>query len=405
MSTIEPLFFVDVHPEYQAGFDFAEARRQGYVAAIVKASQGGSFVPGGLQAFVRRAQNSGLIVGLYHFLEAGPSGREQAAHFLRTAGKAGGPGGKVLCVDFEHYAGGSPSNAQLEGFVAEVKRRTGQPVVLYTNKGFWEGGYPSGSFRRYGADALWVARYANLDRQPRPRAHYQEIRGWSGAWESVGGRASDAWQFTSTGLVGGQYVDVNAWRHSLQELRDLAKKGEPAAPARPPKEEPVANHDKALSYMERIIGAPYSWWTNALQGLGPKAPAWASDAPPPDAAEVKKAGVFCAGVGNLGRRACGLPYLRNGIYPGGTGAWGRLPSVPFDLAKLRRGDVLFRPYRNTTDQGHWAVATGGADDPVIQSFATSRGTVFPGVTKRYTARESHDGGYYTRIIRREVAWS
>ena len=87
-------------------------------------------MPGGFQAFVQKAQNSGLIVGLYHFLEAGPTGKAQAEHFLRTAGRVGGPAGKILCVDFEHYEGGDPGNRQLKTFIAEVKRATGQPVVI-----------------------------------------------------------------------------------------------------------------------------------------------------------------------------------------------------------------------------------------------------------------------------------
>jgi len=71
---------------------------------------------------------------------------------------------------------------------------------------------------------------------------------------------------------------------------------------------------------------------------------------------------------------------------------------PFNLDTIRTGDVLFRPYANVTDQGHLAVALGGPDDPVLQSISDC------GVTKDFTATQSHDGFYYNHLILREDFW-
>jgi len=57
-------------------------------------------------------------------------------------------------------------------------------------------------------------------------------------------------------------------------------------------------------------------------------------------------------------------------------------------------------YDDVADQGHISIALGGVDDKVLQSFA--RNGVWPGVNTDYTARQSHNGGYYKYIIKREI---
>lgn len=171
----------------------------------------------------------------------------------------------------------------------------------------------------------------------------------------------------------------------------------------PPKRNDV---ESAIAYGLKLVGAPYSWWHDGMSLSRNDAPAWAVDDKAPDPVTVKARGVFCAGVGVLMLRATGRPVPKNGDYPGGTKSWQlNYRMVPFRLDELRRGDILFRPfqYAGSLDQGHWSVALGGADDKVLQSFANHVATIWPGVNATYTARESHDGGYYVYRIPRE-AW-
>ncbi len=317
MSKTNPTFFVDVHPEYQRGLDFRRVGELGYAAAIVKASQGGSYVPTGLREYFARAKGSGLIPGLYHFLDATAPGVVQAQHFARTIASVGGPEGKILAVDFEDYGDASPSNGHLSTFVAQLRRAIGDhPIVLYTAKSFWEGGDPSGPFTRYGCDALWSARYADMVKHDRPREHYGRIKDWG--WDSVGGKTSDAWQFTSTGLVAGQYIDVNAFDGTRAELMALAKAGrapEGPPPGRPTTPEPPMNKaQRAIAYMKKLIDPPtvYGWWRGGWPPpKNPPNPEWMffPFGLPDPRTEVPDA--TCAGMVNLGNEAAGVHY-RNG---------------------------------------------------------------------------------------------
>jgi GH25 family lysozyme M1 (1,4-beta-N-acetylmuramidase) len=224
VNIANPVFGVDVHPEYQKGFDFERAKAQGYEYAFIKASEGPyrdrtTYVPAGFKEFYNRAKASGIIVGLYHFLiesdgdDPRRGGRIQAEHFLRTINSVGGTNGKLLSVDFEHYSDKypwlRPSNATLKSFISSLRLRIGKhPIILYSSRGFGNGGDPSGNFARYGADVAWDAMYLNMQPHDRPRDHYEAIkdRGWGKPWGNV---SPMFWQFTSGGLVSGQNIDVH----------------------------------------------------------------------------------------------------------------------------------------------------------------------------------------------------
>jgi len=194
MSIADPVFGVDVHPEYQRGFDFDRAKAQGYEYAFIKASEGPywdgtTYVPTGFKEYCNRAKASGLIVGLYHFLvESDPrdpqrGGRIQAEHFLRTIDSVGGTNGKLICVDFERYPPShpwlTPGNATLKSFISSLRMLIGKhPIILYSGRGFWNGGDTSGPFDQYGA-GLPTERHFGL--------------GVAGGDRLAGGRGGLAW--------------------------------------------------------------------------------------------------------------------------------------------------------------------------------------------------------------------
>ena len=220
-----PLFGIDVHPQYQAGLDFDLVKERGYKFCFVKASQGAAYRPSNFGPYFESAEDAGLVMGLYHFLDESSFPNAQADNFLRAVDAVGGPAGKMLAVDFEAYGALSPSNATLESFVSHLRARLGgHPLILYSGKGFWEGGEPSGDFSRYGCDVAWDAYYLTMRRQERPKDHYQGVKehGWGKRW---GGVEPVFWQFTSTGLVAGRYLDVNAYRGTGERLLSLARDG------------------------------------------------------------------------------------------------------------------------------------------------------------------------------------
>lgn len=165
--------------------------------------------------------------------------------------------------------------------------------------------------------------------------------------------------------------------------------------------------EQAIRYGLTLRGAPYGWWKG--DELGDKAPAWSGShrLPKNREMEVTHDGIFCAGLVNLMLREVGGCVPQNPPYSGGTEAYGlafKEKLSEFSLLDVRRGDCVFRPYLNVGDQGHIAVALGGADDPVLQSFAWNTHSSTPGVNSDFTLRESHSGWYYTFIIKREDLW-
>ena len=214
-------FFIDCHPNYQPGLDFKRVKSLGYAAAICKVSEGTSYVPNGLKAYVERIKAAGLIVGYYHFL-TDASGDWQAEHFAEVVRSLGGPAGRLLVADFESYGSRSPTNAALKGFVRGVKQRTNNhALICYSGWGYWTGGTPTGDAADYGIDATWDARYADMARHDYPRLYWRTIKGWYEKQPKWGGVDPVACQFTSAGRVDGTHMDVNKAFVSKEDLLKL----------------------------------------------------------------------------------------------------------------------------------------------------------------------------------------
>jgi len=219
-------FGVDLHPGYQASFDFKRAHRAGYRFAFVKASEGSHYVPNGFVEYFKRGVGAGLIMGGYHFLDGhGGTGRQQALHFLETMHKVGEFPGYLIAADFENYGNRSPSNEQLAEFVRTVKDQTNNhAVIIYSTASFWNGGDSSGAFEHYGADAAWEARVWSTDeRRVFPKRFYKRWLKWyqQQSPRGLGGMPAKFHQFTWGGRVGGLYVDTDAYRGGIDDLLKL----------------------------------------------------------------------------------------------------------------------------------------------------------------------------------------
>ena len=218
-------YFIDVHPLYQKGLDFQRVKDLGYIAAICKISEAASYVPNGLDDYFRQIEDAGLIAGAYHFLTSA-QGDKQAAFFVDTLNELGGPEGRLVVVDFEDNGTHSPTNRVLEDFVSGVKRRlNNHPVICYSGYGFWTGGKDSGDARDYGIDATWDARYPDIRKHDHPQRYFDTVESWYWSRPRWGDMRPSAWQFTSAGLVAGQYIDCNAWFSSKDDMLELARRG------------------------------------------------------------------------------------------------------------------------------------------------------------------------------------
>jgi lysozyme len=452
MSKEHPIFGIDVHPEYQRGLNFERARAEDYEFCIIKATEGpyrdgDRYVPSGFKEFFRRAEAQGFVMGVYAFLLSTPA-KAQADHFLRTIETVGGPEDKILMVDFEEYQAPygylTPGNEQLETFIDEVKRGVGNhPIVIYSGRGFWNGGDSSGNFERYGADAAWDAMYLDMKPHNRPRDYYGDVKyhGWGEPW---GGVEPWFWQFTSAGTVAGMNIDVNAYRGARDELFALAgmkKNGGVEDDEIADEEAPdrsaggggrrVLSHGvvdgtnfaRGYKYVMQLNNHMKYWvWSSGPVPDGEGA--YAVNKPLPPAEQLRGKRIFCAGVPNLFRRAAGknIPTRGNALYDGGvaayfyTSAFGGLGpgffsgvDVPFNLAKAKKwaretgsGVLIGRCYRGNTLAGQGHVAILLPDGKVLQSFQFGANGE-PGLNTDYTIEQSHAGNYY-EVMAHPRAW-
>ena len=457
MGKEEPIFGIDVHSEYQRGLNFERARAEGYEFCIVKAAEGpyrdgDRYVPSGFKEFFRRGEAEGFVMGVYAFLLSTPA-KAQADHFLRTIEAVGGPEDKILMVDFEEYQAPhgylTPGNDQLMTFIAEVKRRVGDhPVVLYSGRGFWNGGDASGDFEQYGADVAWDAMYLDMNPHNRPRDYYADVkhRGWGQPW---GGVEPWFWQFTSAGGVAGVNIDVNAYRGTREQLlaltgvKEAGRIGDVGTGYEEPRAEGVEvrgtgddgrrvlTHGvidgtffaEGFKYVMQLNGRMKYWvWSSGPVPDGEGA--YAVDKPLPPVDQLMGKRIFCAGVPNLFRRAAGksVPTRGNRNFDGGiaayfyTSAFGGLGpgffsgvDVPFHLATAKKwaretgsGVLIGRSYRNNSLAGQGHVAILLPDGKVLQSFQFGVDGE-PGLNTDYTIEQSHAGNYY-EVMAHPKAW-
>jgi hypothetical protein len=147
--------------------------------------------------------------------------------------------------------------------------------------------------------------------------------------------------------------------------------------------------EQAIETGLSLIGTPYKYWYNG--DLSDNAPSW-NGSGKPNIDIVKKEGLFCAGLTNIMLRSIGLDVPKFPPYNGGTYSYGiNYKLYQFKLEDVRRGDVLFRMYKDVNDQGHIAVALGDCNNYVLQCFSEGNGSPNPGVNIDYTVIESHAG--------------
>lgn len=193
--------------------------------AIVKVTQGTSYVNPRAESQLAAAVRSGKEVGLYHYAGGGNCENE-ADYFVAHAG--GWVGKAVLALDWEANQNASWGNAQWSTcFVRRVKARTGVvPMVYVQQSALWQ---VAGA--RAENAGLWVAQYASMS----PTGYQNQ------PWR-LGNDAEAMRQYTSSGLLPGYsgYLDLDYFRGDRTAWRKYANpNGSAAAPAPAPKPSPA----------------------------------------------------------------------------------------------------------------------------------------------------------------------
>jgi GH25 family lysozyme M1 (1,4-beta-N-acetylmuramidase) len=187
------------HPS-GAAINWAQVALDGYKFAAIKATEGNYYQNPYYRQDASEATAAGLHVTAYAFAIPNipnANGTSQADYLAAyTNYKIGGLFMPVMLdLEYDPYTstdhtnmcyGLSPSLmvTWISQFVAEAKKLTGQPPIIYTTAGWWN--TCTGDSTAFTADPLWVAAYA-INSPPLPA-------GWND-WTF--------WQYTSSGTVNG----------------------------------------------------------------------------------------------------------------------------------------------------------------------------------------------------------
>lgn len=164
---------------WQTGLQLAKTDAQ---FAIMKATDGTSYVDAACNGFVNQAKSAGLLWGVYHFAQNTGSLNAEADHFVDSI--RGYLGHGILVLDWEHGNLANVSGAK--AWLDRVHSKTGIRPLIYMSQSVAASHNWSSVAKDY---ALWVARYGSS-------------YGDTGAWA-----APAMWQYTNAHHTGGQYVD------------------------------------------------------------------------------------------------------------------------------------------------------------------------------------------------------
>lgn len=190
-----PIKGIDVS-HHNGKVDWKKVKASGIDFVFLKATEGTTYTDPTFISNAFDAKAAGLLVGAYHFLSDGRSGKDQAAWFLHRTSFADID--LPLVLDWER------SNAKNEAkeFLTEIEKHTKRIPIIYGGHIIREENLDA-SFLKY---PLWLAQYGpRADKIPKPWKKYT------------------IWQYSETGSVAGieGHCDLNVFDGTLDELKAL----------------------------------------------------------------------------------------------------------------------------------------------------------------------------------------
>lgn len=239
---------VDVS-HFDGAINWKAARQDGITFAIIKATEGTTFVDDHFTTNWTSTASNGIVHGAYHFFRPKSDPVAQADFFVRIAGSPK-PGDLPPVIDLEVTDGLTAAQvaAGARAFLQRVQQKTGRVPMIYTSVRVFDSllGGPSGFDPYFLWVANWNVRCPNIPNPPWKR--------WT------------FWQSSATGTVAGfsDPVDLDSFNGTSAELmafvRPAAVQGELGSPAldRDPGAEPSAGGTgrAQAGESEPDIGAP-----------------------------------------------------------------------------------------------------------------------------------------------------
>ncbi|MCZ4277953.1 MULTISPECIES: glycoside hydrolase family 25 protein [Nocardiaceae] len=216
------LFGIDVS-NHQGNFDFAAARREGFSFATHKISEGSGY----RDSYWPRARGEmerhfpGRWGG-YVYCRTNTDPASEARVLREHAGSADFP----LQVDYEDTVNGGSVDDLLRRIDAYRAVGFERFLPVYLPRWFWESRMGRAPLDRLPM-GIWNSDYVSgSDYASRlyPGDDWAPLRGSGGGrggWADMGGRPVEILQFSESGVVAGQLIDVNAFRGNDRKLAAL----------------------------------------------------------------------------------------------------------------------------------------------------------------------------------------
>lgn len=140
---------------YQGTVSWPHVLESGVRFAVVKATQGTTYVDPLFHANWDGVKAAGLVRGAYHFYTPGDDPAQQAHHFLSTVKLEDGDLVPTLDIETSNGLSAAEIVQGVETWLTTVQQATGCLPIVYTAPGFWKT-LGTAAFGRY---PLWVAEY------------------------------------------------------------------------------------------------------------------------------------------------------------------------------------------------------------------------------------------------------
>lgn len=232
---------------HQGNFDFAAAKREGFVFATHKVTEGGSYKdPYWPRAREQMAEHFPGLFGGYVFCRKASHPEREADTLLAHLGDPKIP----VQLDYEDTTGGGDID-DLRARIAAIEARGMRVFANYLPRWFWRDRMRSPNLA--GTPPLWNSHYiggtgyASTLYETSPAT---VAAGWSPFHD--GAPSIEILQFTEKARVAGQQIDANAYRGDISQLRALFSGGTP------PKETPVADTPQLI--LDQLVGPNGQGW-------------------------------------------------------------------------------------------------------------------------------------------------
>ena len=189
--------------DYQPNVNWRTVADSGMAFAVVKATEGRTFVAETFASNWQAIKATGMVRGAYHFFRPKTDPKEQADNFLRTVKLE--PGDLPAVFDIETLDGVPVTEIREKMIIwlDIVEKATGMLPIIYTYPGFWQQLGTNG-FTKH---PLWIAHYTTAPAPIIP-----------GGWKSW-----VFWQYTDNGPVNGIAggVDVNLYENVTEGTKGV----------------------------------------------------------------------------------------------------------------------------------------------------------------------------------------